>query len=245
MEDKLSFWCNHFQMCSFYKIPFLSRQSKLRDKLFHCSNLSFSFSLNVLLFICSVVSDYLWTHQASLSFTISHNLLKLMSIESLMPFNHPLLSPSLSAFNLSQCQVCFFFVVFFFNVLALHIRYQSSGASASASVYLMNIQDWFPLGLTGLISLQSNGFSRVFSNTTVQSIKSSAFSLLYGSTLTSIHDYWKKHSFVYTDLCQQKLCLSVFNTLSRFHIGFLLLGMCLRLGSLGSHHLQWFWSPRK
>ena len=139
--------------------------------------------------------------------------------------------------------VRFFF--FFFNVLALHIRYQSSGASASASVYLMNIQDWFPLGLTGLISLQSKGFSRVFSNTTVQSIKSSAFSLLYGSTLTSIHDYWKKHSFVYTDLCQQKLCLSVFNILSRFRIGFLLLGMCLRVGSLGSHHLQWFWSPRK
>ena len=242
MEDKLSFWCNHFQMCSFYKIPFLSRQSKLRDKLFHCSNLSFSFSLNVLLFICSVVSDYLWTHQASLSFTISHNLLKLMSIESLMPFNHTLLSPSLSAFNVSQCQVWFFFLIDWLFISGTKV---SSGASASASVYLMNIQDWFPLGLTGLISLQSKGFSRVFSNTTVQSIKSSAFSLLYGSTITSIHDYWKKHSFVYTDLCQQKLCLSVFNTLSRFRIGFLLLGMCLRLGSLGSHHLQWFWSPRK
>ena len=45
---------------------------------------------------------------------------------------------------------------------------QSIGASASASVLPMNIQDWFPLGLTGLISLQSKGFSRVFSNTTVQ-----------------------------------------------------------------------------
>ena len=43
---------------------------------------------------------------------------------------------------------------------------QSTGASAS--VLLMNIQDWFPLGLTGLISLQSKGLSRVFSNTTVQ-----------------------------------------------------------------------------
>ena len=239
MEDKLSFWCNHFQMCSFYKIPFLSRHLKLRNKLFHCSNLSFSFSLNVLLFSCSVVSDYLWTHQASLSFAISQNLLKLMFIKSLMPFNHPLLSPSLSAFNLSQCQG------YFFNVLALHIRYQSTVASASASVHLMNIQDWFPLGLTGLISLQSKGFSRIFSNTTVQIINSSAFSLLYGSILTSIHDYWKKHSFVYTDLCQQKLRLSIFNTLSRFLIGFLLLGKCLSLDSLSSHHLQWFWSPRK
>ena len=45
---------------------------------------------------------------------------------------------------------------------------QSIGTSASASVFPMNIQDWFPLGLTGLISLQSKGFPRVFSNTTVQ-----------------------------------------------------------------------------
>ena len=45
---------------------------------------------------------------------------------------------------------------------------QSIGTSASTSVLSMNIQDWFPLGLTGLISLQSKGLSRVFSNTTVQ-----------------------------------------------------------------------------
>ena len=45
---------------------------------------------------------------------------------------------------------------------------QSIGVSASASVLPMNIQDWFPLGWTGWISLQSKGFSRVFSNTTVQ-----------------------------------------------------------------------------
>ena len=45
---------------------------------------------------------------------------------------------------------------------------QSIGASASASVLPMNIQDWFPLGLTGLMSLQSKGLSRVFSNTIVQ-----------------------------------------------------------------------------
>ena len=47
-------------------------------------------------------------------------------------------------------------------------RGQSIGASDSTSVLLMNIQDWFPLGLTGLISLQSKGLQRVFSNTTVQ-----------------------------------------------------------------------------
>ena len=66
---------------------------------------------------------------------------------------------------------------------------QSIGASTS--VLPMNIQGWFPLGLTGLISLQSKGLSRVFSNTTVgQSINSSVLSLLYGSALTSIHGYW-------------------------------------------------------
>ena len=74
-------------------------------------------------------------------------------------------------------------------------RGQSIGASASASVLPMNIQDWFPLGLTGLISLQSKEFSRVFSNPTVQKHQfSSPVSLLYDPTLISIHDYWKNHS---------------------------------------------------
>ena len=66
----------------------------------------------------------------------------------------------------------------------------SIGASASASVLPMNIQDWSPLGWTGWISLQSKGLWRVFSNITVQSINSSALSFLYGPTLTSIHDHW-------------------------------------------------------
>ena len=80
---------------------------------------------------------------------------------------------------------------------------QSTGASASASVLPMNIQDWFPLGLTGLISLQSKGLSRVFSNTTVwkHQFFDKVLSLLYGPTLTSIHDYCKNHSFDYMDLC--------------------------------------------
>ena len=65
---------------------------------------------------------------------------------------------------------------------------QSTGASAS--VLSMNIQDWFPLECTGWISLQSKGLSKVFSNTTVQ--KHQFFGLLYGPTLTSMPDYWKK-----------------------------------------------------
>ena len=77
---------------------------------------------------------------------------------------------------------------------------QSTGSSAS--VLPMNIQDWFPLGLTGLIFLQSKGLE---SSSTPQfkSINSSVLSFPCGPTLTSVHDYWKNHSFDYLDLCWQ------------------------------------------
>ena len=78
---------------------------------------------------------------------------------------------------------------------------QSIGASASALVLPMNIQDCFPLGLTGLSSLQSKGLSRVFPDTAVQNHKFFSTQLSLWKTLTSIHDYWKNHSFDYTDLC--------------------------------------------
>ena len=71
----------------------------------------------------------------------------------------------------------------------------SIGVSASASVLSMDLQDWFSLGLTGLISLQSKGFSRFFPTWQFKSISSSVLSLLYGPTLTSVNDYWKNHSF--------------------------------------------------
>ena len=80
---------------------------------------------------------------------------------------------------------------------------QSIRASASASVLPMNIHGWFPLGLTGLISLQSKGLPRVFSSTTVQKHQSSVLCLLYSPTLTSIHGYCKNHSLGYTEFCQQ------------------------------------------
>ena len=79
---------------------------------------------------------------------------------------------------------------------------QSIGASASTSVLRMNIQGWFPLGLSGLISLQSKGLSKVFSNIFI-SVNSLALSLLYGPTLTSMCEYWKNHSFDYMDLYWQ------------------------------------------
>ena len=71
----------------------------------------------------------------------------------------------------------------------------SIGASTSSSVLLMNIQDWFPLGLTDLISMQSKGLSRVFFNTTVQKHQFFIAQLFYGPTFMSIHDYWKNQSF--------------------------------------------------
>ena len=75
---------------------------------------------------------------------------------------------------------------------------QKIGVSASAPLLPMNIQDWFPLGLTGWISLQSKGLCglrewAMFSSQ-FESINSLALSLLYNTTLTSIHDYWKNHS---------------------------------------------------
>ena len=76
--------------------------------------------------------------------------------------SHPLLSPSSPTFSLSQHQALFQWVS------SSHQVAKSIGVSASASVLPMNIQDWFPLGLTGWISLQSKGLSRVFSNTTVK-----------------------------------------------------------------------------
>ena len=78
---------------------------------------------------------------------------------------------------------------------------QTIGASASASVLAMNIQDWFPLGWTGWISLQSKGLSRVISNTTVQSINSSAHSFLYSPTLTFIHAAAAKSLQSWPTLC--------------------------------------------
>ena len=80
---------------------------------------------------------------------------------------------------------------------------QSIGASALASVFPMNIQDWFPLGWTGWISLQSKGLSRVFSNITVQKHQFFSAQPSYCPTLTSMQDYWKNHSFDSIDLCWQ------------------------------------------
>ena len=125
---------------------------------------------DVIQFGCSFMSDSAtpWTaaRQASLSITNSQSLLKLMSIESVMPSNHLFLCPPLLLLpsNFPSIGV-------FSKELSLHIVAsggQSIGVSASASVLPMNTRDWSLLGWTGWISFQSKGLSRVFSNTTVQ-----------------------------------------------------------------------------
>ena len=134
----------------------------------------------------------LWTEaiQASLSFTVSQSLLKLMSIELVMPSNHLICCHPLFLLLQSFPASGFFLMSQLFESGG-----QSTGASASASVLPMHIQDWFPLGWTDRISLQSKGLLKVSSNTAVWKHQFFSTQTSYGPTLTSIHDYWKNHSF--------------------------------------------------
>ena len=132
-------------------------------------------------------------HQASLSFTISWSLLKYMYIELVMLCNrlilcHPLLLPSV-----------FPSIKIFSNKLNLCIRwprYWSFSISPSSEYSeLISLRiNWFDL-------LAVQGTLRVFSSTTIWTHH--FFGPSYGPTLTSVHDYWKKHSFDYVDLCWQ------------------------------------------
>ena len=154
------------------------------------------------------------THQASQSFTVSRSLLKLMSVELVMPFNHivlchplhllPSIFPSIRAFPMSSL-------------------FKSDGQSvgASVSVLPMNILGWFLLGLTGLISLMSKGLSRVFSSTTIRKYQ-------FFGTQPSL---WS-NSHIHTWLLEKTIALTrwtfvgkvmslIFNMLSRLVTAFL------------------------
>ena len=161
MKRKSFLVVNSRRSCRSSSVQFSSVQSFIRVQLF--------------------VTPWIAAHQASLSITNSWSLPKPMSIKSVMPSNHlvpfstcPQSFPASGSFQMSQLFVS---------------GGQSIGVSASTSVLPMNTQDWFPLGWTGWISLKSKGLSRVFSNTTVQSINSSVLSFLYSPTLTRIHDH--------------------------------------------------------
>ena len=122
----------------------------------------------LLLFSSSVMSDSLWPHG------LQHIRLSCPSPSPGACSNscpscqrcHPTISPSVIPF--SSCLQSFPASGSFLMCQFFASGGQSIGVSASASVLPMNIQDWFPLGWTGWISLQSKGLSRVFSNTTIQ-----------------------------------------------------------------------------
>ena len=136
-----------------------------------------------LMVICNPVNA---VHQASLSITKYWSLVKLMSIKFVLPSNHlilchPLLLqlslfPSIRVFLMSQF---------------LASGGQSIGTSVSVSVLPMNIQGLFPSGWTGLISLLESPRDSQESSPAphFESTNSSVLSLLYGPTLTSVHDY--------------------------------------------------------
>ena len=103
-----------------------------------------------------------WTAVRQAFLSISRSLLRLMSIELVMPSNHLILCPFSSCLQSFPASGSFQMSQFFTS------GSQSIGVSASASGLAKNIQDWFLLGWTGWISLQSKELSRIFFNTTVQ-----------------------------------------------------------------------------
>ena len=132
-----------------------------------------------------------WTTacQASLSITNSWSLLKLMSIESMMPSNHlifccPLLLPSI-----------FPSIRIFSNESILCIRWPKYWNFSFSVSFSNEYSGLISLRMDGWISLQSKGHSSVFCNTTVRKHLLLGPRLSYSLTLTSIHDYWKNHSF--------------------------------------------------
>ena len=132
-----------------------------------------------------------WTavHQASLSITNSWSLLKLMSIESVMPSNHLILCHPLLLLS-----SIFPSIGVFSNESVLHIRWPKywsfnfSISPANEHSRLISFRmDWLDL-------LAVQGTLKSLLQHQFKSISSSALSFLYGPTLTSIHDHWKNHS---------------------------------------------------
>ena len=105
------------------------------------------------------------------------------------------------------------------NESVLHIKWPNIGVAASASVLPMNFQDWFPLGLTGWICLQSKGLKSLLQHHSSKALIlwCSAFIAVQ---LTSIHDYWKTIALTRQTFVGKAMSL-LFNMLSRLVIAFL------------------------
>ena len=123
------------------------------------------FALHLLSHVQLFVTPWTAAWQASLSFTISWSLLRFMSIESLMLSNHLILCHLLLLYSIFPTSGFFFFPPMSWLFAS---GGQSVRTSALASVFSVKIQGCFPLGFTGLISLQSKRLSRVFSSTIIQ-----------------------------------------------------------------------------
>ena len=137
--------------------------------------------------------------------TVSQDLLRLLSID---PWHHPTISSSVVPF--SSCpQSCPASVSFPMSWL-FESGCPSIGASSSASVLPMNIQDGFPLEWTGWISSKSRGFSRVFSNTRVGKHQLSGAPLSLWPGVTPVYDHWRSHSFQCMGLLSAKSRLCFF-----------------------------------
>ena len=162
----------------------------------------------------------LWTAapQAPLSSTISWSSLKFMFIESVMPSSQLILCRPLLLLPSSFPRIRVFS-----SESPLWIVWPKYWSFSFNIILPMNTQDYSPLGWTSWISLQSKGFTRVFSNTTVQKHQFFGLSFLYGPTLTSIHDYWKNHTFDYTEFVDKVMSL-LFDTLSRLVFVIITLG---------------------
>ena len=149
-----------------------------------------------------------WTEarQASLSFTISQNLLKLMCIDSVMPSSHLILFVPFSCLQSFPASGSFPVSWLFAS------GDQSIGASDSASVLPVNIQGWFPLRLTDLISLLSKGLSRAFFNTTFQKHQ-------FFNAQPSL---WS-NSHICTWLLEKTIALTIWTMLGKWCVCFLIL----------------------
>ena len=150
-------------------------------------------------FSCCSVSDSLWLHERQ------HTRLFFTSLPPGVGSNSSPLNPWWYL-TISSSAAHFFCLQSFPASGSFPMRqlFTPGGQSigASASVHPMNIQGWFPLEVSGLISLQSKGLSRVFSNTTVQKHQFFSAQPSLWSSSHIVHDYWKIHSFDYTHLCR-------------------------------------------
>ena len=129
--------------------------------------------------------------QVSLPITNSWSLLKLMFIKLVMPSNHLIL-----CCPLLLLPSVFPSIRIFSNKSGKDFTSggQNIGVSASASVFPVNIQDLFPLGLTGWISYLSKGLSRVFSSTTIRKHQFFSTQPSLWSASHIVHDFWKNHA---------------------------------------------------